>query len=127
MTPPPEDDRDLATPDEAAFVRRVAEVYAPPAPTPARRAAFDAALATRIARDRWRFAPWIAAVATAGAAALLLFVHLPGLPGQHVGTTTADDDDDDAFVLALAGGSTNDFDSALPDDYRAISSLLDVQ
>lgn len=126
MSALPDDDRELRSPEDMAFVRRIADAYAPAPLTPARRAAFDAELETRLARDRWRFAPWAAAVATAGAATLLLLARLPAAPVEQA-RVLEDPGADEAFVLAIAGGTTTEFDSALPADYQAIAGLLDAE
>jgi hypothetical protein len=127
MSPHP-DDRDLHAPEDEALVRRIADAYAPPQLGPARRAAFDAELELRLARDRWRLAPWISAAVVAGAAALLVITRMPAAPQQPLAAEDAlDASADEEFVLALAGGSTDEFDDALPADYQAIASLLDPQ
>ena len=122
-----DDDRDLLAPADAELVRRIAEVYAPAPMTASRRAAFDAELETRLARDRWRFAPWAAAFVTAGAAALLVMTRLAPTPALPVASLPADASSDEEYVLALAGGSADEFESSLPTDYQAIASLLELQ
>jgi hypothetical protein len=123
----PRDDSDLLAPEDRAFVRHIAHAYTPPIQSSARRAAFDEELETRIARDRWRLAPWAAAVLAAGTAALLVIARLPGAPHPQVAVDdTADVDADEEVVLAL-GGSSEDFDNSLPTDYQAIASMLDSQ
>jgi len=119
------DDRDSLDPEDIAFAQRVADAYAPAPLTPSRRAAFDAELDTRLARDRWRFAPWAAAATVAGAAALLLLTLLPAAPREDVAEQADDAVAEDEFVLALAGDSSDEFVGALPTDYQAIASLLD--
>jgi hypothetical protein len=127
MSPHP-DDRDHLSPEDEAFVRRIAESYAPAPLTPNRRAAFDAELELRLARDRWRLAPWAAAVLVAGTAALLVITRLPATPQPStIAADAADTEADEEFVLALAGGSSDDFDRSLPTDYQAIASLLEPQ
>ena len=121
------DDRDRLAPEDAAFVRRVADAYAPAPLSPTRRAAFDAELDSRLARDRWRFAPWAAAVVVAGAAALLVLAHLPAAPVQEVADTQDDAIAEEEFVLALSDGSSDAFENTLPTDYQAIASLLDSE
>jgi hypothetical protein len=125
MNPRP-DDSDLLAPEDRAFVRRIADAYTPPAQSPARRAAFEMELETRIARDRWRLAPWGAAVLAAGTAALLVMARLPAAPHPPVAADDDDTDSDEEVVLAL-GGSADDFDSSLPADYQAIASLIDSE
>jgi len=126
MSTPP-DDSDLLAPEDRAFVRRIADAYTPPARSPARNAAFDEELETRIARDRWRLAPWAAAVLAAGTAALLVVARLPGAPHPQVALDDAADVDADEEVVLALGGSSDDFDSSLPADYQAIASMLDSQ
>jgi ferric-dicitrate binding protein FerR (iron transport regulator) len=118
MTHRDEDDREL--------IRRIQTAYAPPALTASQRARFDAELDARIARDRWRFVPWGAALVTAGAAAVALFASLSTV-GPGTGTEVADaTGSDEAFVQALAGGSPDELDAELPADYQAIASLLEL-
>ena len=121
------DDRDRLAPEDAAFVQRVADAYAPAPLSPGRRAAFDAELDSRLARDRWRFAPWAAAVVVAGAAALLVLARLPAAPVQEVADTQDDAIAEEEFVLALSDGSSDAFENTLPTDYQAIASLLDSE
>jgi hypothetical protein len=109
------------------FIRRVGDAYAPPPLTPARRTRFDAELETRIARDRWRFLPWGVALATAGAAALLLITRFASVAPVTEATVADQADTDEAFVLALAGGSPDELDAELPADYQAIASLLELR
>lgn len=120
-----DDDRNLLAPEDAELLRRIAEAYAPAPMTTSRRVAFDAELETRLARDRWRLAPWAAAFATAGAAALLVLTRLAPTPTSQVAALPADASDEE-YVLALAGGSPDEFESSLPADYQAIASLLEL-
>jgi hypothetical protein len=62
----------------------------------------------------------------AGAAALLVLARLPAAPPVQVADRAAEVSDED-FVLAIAGGSADDFESTLPADYQAIASLLEPQ
>jgi hypothetical protein len=117
--------RDRIDPADVAFAQRIADAYAPAPLTPSRRAAFDAELETRLARDRWRFAPWAAAATVAGAAALLLLTLLPAAPRDEVAERTDDAAAEEEFVLAIAGDSSDEFVGSLPTDYQAIASLLD--
>lgn len=124
---PHTDDRDLLAAEDDALVRHIADTYAPAPLTTARRVAFDAELDSRLARDRWRLAPWAAAVVVAGAAALLVLTRLPAAPQQQIADGAANASADEEFVLALAGGSSDEFESTLPADYQAIASLLEPQ
>lgn len=118
MTNRSDDDRDL--------IRRIEAAYTPPTLTAAQRARFDAELDARVARDRWRFVPWSAALVTAGAAAVALFASFATL-GPETRPDVADaTGTDEAFVLALAGGSPDELDAELPADYQAIASLLEL-
>jgi hypothetical protein len=131
MNPSRPDDSDLLAPEDRAFVHRIADSYTPPVQSPGRRASFHAELEARIARDRWRLAPWAAAALAAGTAALLVVARLPAAPHPHPQNPitleeAADADSDEEIVLAL-GGSSDDFDSSLPADYQAISSMLEPQ
>lgn len=119
------EDRDRLTPEDLAFAQRIADVYAPAPLSPSRRAQFDAELDARLARDRWRFAPWAAAATVAGAAALLLLTLLPASPRDEVAEQTDEAVAEDEFVLALTGDSPDEFVGTLPTDYQAIASLLD--
>ncbi|RIK90542.1 MAG: hypothetical protein DCC71_25505 [Proteobacteria bacterium] len=109
-------------PDDDAFVRRVRDAYAPPPLSAAQRTRFDAALEERIARERWRFAPWAAAALAGGAAALLVLSRLGPLatPPEVADETTPEEE----YVLALAGGA-DEFEAALPVEYRAIAGMID--
>ncbi len=119
------DDREAMTEADAHLVQRISEVCTPPAMTPVRRARFDADLDARLGRERWRFAPWIAAAMTAGAAALLLLAYAPR--SADVREIADDADTDDAFMLAVAGDSSLDFEAALPVEYQAIALMLDPE
>ena len=108
--------------DDAAFVRRIAEVYAPPPPSAASRARFDARLAERIRRRGARAPRGIAiaaAAAVTGAALALAWM----LPRQGTAPTAAGTGGGEV-LLALALGPAADRDADLPDDYRAIAALL---
>jgi hypothetical protein len=112
-------------PDDDAFVRRVRDAYAAPAMSPARRARFDDALDARIARERWRFAPWAAAALAGGAAALLVLTRLGPLATPPLVADEATPEEE--YVLALAGGGADEFEAALPVEYRAIAGMLDEE
>lgn len=125
MTKRPDESPEPMTPEDARLVQRISAACAPPAMTPVRRARFDADLDARLARERWRFAPWIAAAVTAGAAALLVLAYAPRGPGVR---EVADDaDTDEAFMLAVAGDSSIDFEAALPAEYQAIALMLETE
>ena len=121
----PDERPEPMTQDDAHLVRLVSEACTPPAMTPVRRARFDADLDARLARERWRFAPWIAAAVTAGAAALLVLAYVPR--GATVREAADDADSDEAFMLAVAGDSSVDFEAALPAEYQAIAFMLETE
>jgi hypothetical protein len=119
------DAREPMTEEDARLVRIVSDACAPPAMTPVRRTRFDTDLDARLARERWRFAPWLAAAVTAGAAALLVIAHAP----RSADTPAVADDTgtEEAFMLAVAGDSSLDFEAALPAEYQAIALMLDAE
>lgn len=126
--------RDLDT-EEQAFVARLTEHYAPPAMTPARRAAFDERLAARLARrSPWRVA--VPALAVVAAAALVwLAVPWPygPTPPETAGVAAVAGSGETATVFAAydwftsaAPVDTRDLGDGddLPDDYLAISEIF---
>jgi ferric-dicitrate binding protein FerR (iron transport regulator) len=119
------DDREPTTEDDTDLVRLISETWMPPAMTPVRRARFDADLDARLARERWRLAPWIAAAVAAGAAALLVLAYTPR--PADVREVADDTGTDEAFILAVAGDSSLDFEAALPVEYQAIALMLDPE
>ena len=112
--------RDASDRDTDAFVRRVAGAYAPPAPTAAARARFDARLDARLARARRQ--PWLAAAVAAAALSLSLHVWRASevTPGRDAGPVAAASAE---AILAMADDA-GDASDALPTDYQAISDLL---
>jgi hypothetical protein len=115
---------DAESRDDAAFVARLADAYAPPPMTPARRARFDARLAERVQRARLRFVPVLAAGAASLAIALFVVSQLtrngPVAPAPGARSPSPAS----ALVLAEALGSGSEFEEALPPEYQAIASLL---
>ncbi|MGD2062675.1 MAG: hypothetical protein PVF51_03725 [Nitrospirota bacterium] len=121
--------------EEQAFVARLAEHYAPPAMTPARRAAFDERLAARLdRRSPWRLA--LPAVAVAAAVALVwLAVPWATSPTQPETpeVVAVVDNGETATVFAaydwftsatsVEAGDLSEGDY-LPDDYLAISEIF---
>lgn len=110
------------TPDEATFIRRLNDAYAPPPMGAAEQAAFNLRLARRLDRRHWRVAPLFAA-ATA-AAALLLWAVLPR-PGAPVAATGGEQPTEMEEILAVydwATGDTTDFAMVLPADYQALAA-----
>jgi len=129
---------DALTRDEARFVARLAEAYAPPEPTPADRVRFQARLEERLARaDRrapWR---WLVPATLALAAVAIVSTQLrvgdvattPPLATTTPLATTARLDDaalasEGETLLALVIGNGANDESALPEDYQAIASLM---
>lgn len=119
------EEREPMTQEDGDLVQRIAEAYTPPAMTPVRRARFDADLDARLARERWRFAPWIAAAVTAGVAAFLVFSYAPRT--ADVREIADDAGAEEAFLLAVSGDSSSEFEAALPTDYQAIALMLDAE
>lgn len=119
------DTRESLSVEDAALVQSISDAYAPPPMTAVRRARFDADLEVRLARERWRFAPWLAAALTAGAAALLVLSYMPR--SAAVPEVAYDADADTAFMLAVAGDSSFEFEAALPAEYQAIALMLDSE
>jgi hypothetical protein len=121
------EDAAVAAPDrraDAAFAARLAEAWAPPPLTPARRARFDARLAERVRRDRLRFVPAAAAAAASLAAALFVIGQLTGDPAEESRTGLTASAAESDLSLAEAFSSTGDFEETLPPEYQAIASLL---
>jgi len=119
-------DRALA-PEDAEFVRRLADAYAPRPATPQERVAFRASLDRRIERAPRR--PWLPVLGGVVAAglALALVVGQTG-PAPAPDGSLADTTPEEA-LLALATVSADAFaeaagDEDLPDDYEAIASLF---
>jgi hypothetical protein len=120
---------DALAPDDARFVARVADAYAPPEPSAADRARFRARLEEKLARRNrapsWR---WLAPAALAAVAALLVTTQLrvgDVAPGQVVSVTNrAASDAQEETLLALVTGEAASDDASLPEDYQAIASLM---
>ena len=129
----PEETSDAGLPPEdARFVARVAEAYAPPEPTPADRARFRSQLDERLAgRDRARAWRWLAPAALALGAALVVTLRAPvdepseGAPA--LAATTADPietDPEQQTLLAFVSEDDSSDEDSLPEDYQAIASLM---
>jgi hypothetical protein len=127
-----DDGRPLSRDDEA-FVRNVADLYAPPPMTASQRTRFDARLEERIGDRAPRRRPWFAVAASAAAALSLLIwrttIEAPvGDEVAQVGvsepTVVETDASGDEWILAMATDSLTDSDDSLPPDYLAISDLL---
>lgn len=127
------DDRQPLSPDEEAFVRSVADLYASPPMTASQRTRFDARLEERIRDGVMRRRPWLAVVAAA-AAAVSLLVWRAGVDAPDGGEVArvavsepALDESEtvaEEWILAMATDSLPETDEALPPDYLAISDLL---
>lgn len=136
----------VCSPEEADFIHRVADLYAPPPMTPTQRTAFDAALEKRLSRGaRVSFLRPVAVVATACTAVLVWFtiqrqsVFLPtGAPSSEVVIVAPEDATtgvEDATLLTYAYydpefyGEESDEDNEedeqfLPDEYEALATAL---
>jgi hypothetical protein len=134
MTPNRDDRAPLRGEDEE-FVERLAEGFAPAALSPARRAAFDEALAVRIAGRR-RKRLLVPALAAAAAAVALAWLVAPGARGP-VTNELAGEKDLLAEAEAAARWERELFDPGslfeseeaadseqLPDDYAAIAGAF---
>ena len=121
--------------DEVAFVRRVAEIYAPLPQTPTQRAAFSAALEARLRNEprRGRILWGFAMIATAAALVLVLRVmpdrtqtdamthaSAPASEQTFSGAASAQEE----AILALALDSETTRSDALPPDYEAIAGVF---
>jgi hypothetical protein len=119
------EDRTPLSADEAAFVRRVAETYAPPPLTQVERARFDARLDALVAEELPRSRPWLIALA-AGTAVLALAIWQTGRQADRdaIERAAAESASPEEAILATATVPIADADDALPVEYRAISDLL---
>ncbi len=127
------DDRRRLAPDEEAFVRSVADLYAAPPMTASERTRFDARLEERIRAAAARRRAWLP-VAGVAAVAVSLLVWRAGLDAPEGGEVAPvaesepalDESDSGAeeWLLAMETGSLPATDEALPADYLAISDLL---
>jgi hypothetical protein len=120
--------------EDAKFVERLAARFSPAPPSPARLAAFDDALAKRIARRRYSRLLVPALAAAAAAAAVAWFVAPGALDPEATGRGG-----DDIFAEASAAArweldlldpssliepdDADDFER-LPDDYAAIAGFF---
>jgi len=117
--------------EEVAFVRRVAEAYAPPSLTQAERTRFDARLDELVAEELPRSRPWLIALA-AGVAVLALAIWQTGREAdrdalEHAAAKSASVESaasPEEAIVATATVPIADADDALPVEYRAISDLL---
>ncbi len=113
--------------DDAALVERLRAGYGPESLSPARRAAFDTALRTRLERPALRV--W--ALAAAVSAAALVWFALPG-GGPHgtqvatPGAAVAAWEAEVLFPEELGATATSDDERMLPPDYLALASAFDL-
>jgi hypothetical protein len=128
----PHDDRPGLSRDEREFVERLAEGYAPPALTAARRNAFDRELERRLARPRrWLAAAWLPAAAAAALAVAWLAGGRPEATGprpspERTAPILSERDwESEIFWGDAAGGAQLDERELLPEEYLAIASVLD--
>lgn len=122
--------------DDARLIERVREAWSPAPPTPARRAAFDAALEARLERARRRPGPWPALALGAAAAALvaLLVTARSEAPPPAARAPLAQKDPAPgetalraADLLYAGGAGTAELetdDAGLPAEYAAIADLF---
>ena len=130
-----QDERKPLHSEDEEFVERLAARFSPEPLSPARRAAFDDALAARIARrrHRWLLVP---ALATAAVAAALAWLAAPGaFDPEKIGPENRDDVIAEATAATLwelelfdpdAFAERDDSDDLeqLPEDYAAIAVVF---
>ena len=131
------DEDELLSPQEARFVQRVAEGFAPPPRSDAQQRAFRRGLDERLRSPR-RATLGLPALAAAGAMALAAALLLRGLPGPApeapptVAAVTTEAAEvpmtsrivilpEEILVGTTADGSASEM---LPDDYAAIGDVL---
>ena len=131
----PNDGQAPLGPEDAAFVERLTEAFAPGPLGTAERAAFDAALEERITRRRSR---WLGVPILAGATLVALGAWLllptefgpsaPSLPGPAavVAATQTEAEWEDELLDAMLFGEIEESDAVdeLPDDYAAIATVF---
>jgi hypothetical protein len=106
---------------DAAFVRRIAEVYRPAEPAPAARVAFRAALDARIAR-RASARRWLAGAAAVACALGTVWLRgAPPIVPTAPESATAEAGAAEALLALAVPGSEP---QVLPADYQAIDDLL---
>ncbi len=132
---PRQDDELRLASDDEAFVRRVADAYAPSPRTAAQRVAFQAKLEERLqAEGRSRSWMWgVAAVATAAAAFFLLSEALDSQieepsPQQAIAISkplpTGHEEAQEDAILAIVIDPDATSEEVLPEDYQAIASVF---
>ena len=132
------DDAPRLSSEERDFVEQLAKHYSPPTMTASERVAFDQALESRLSRRKtktWLLKP-LAVAATAAVLGILVMFHSttePDLPAkkgtgpQAVLEIPGQQEAVGDVLLTLASDESNglDTDEWLPEDYVAISILLD--
>jgi hypothetical protein len=132
MKRPPEERVDLA-PEEREFVERLAASFRPAPLAGPERAAFDAALAERIARRRvrrrWTGLAWLPAAAAAALAGVWLVrgdaPAPPSAPETRSALFPAQAWEEEVLLLDASFESEADADlEVLPEEYLAIASAM---
>jgi len=128
------DERPELTREDEDFVKRVAEIYAPPPLAPAERAAFDEALLGRLRRRQaarhWLTLVWLPAAAAAGLAAVWLFSGWPGsdrlVPSDDIAPALGARAWEEEVFLDAGFFETEQSDESelLPEEYIAIASVF---
>jgi hypothetical protein len=128
MTARPDSDPRAPAPtsDDAAFLRRVADAYAPPPMTPSRRVRFDARLGERIAPARQPWLAWVAGATAAATAGLLVVATWTTSPPAQPEVAAAPARPSAVVLAELYDPAPADFDATLPADYQAIAGLLEL-
>ena len=118
------DERPRIDPDDKAFADRLADHYAPPPWTSAKRVGFDEALRARIERPQRRgFA--VPALATVAVAALVWASFSLRLAGDEPNPVVASVWESELFLSSdVSPLDDRDDSEGLPEDYLAIASLF---
>lgn len=131
-----QDERTPLRAEDEEFAERLAASFSPAPLSPARRAAFDDALAARLERRRSRLLLPVFAAAAGAAAAALVWLAAPGVfDPAATGREAADDAVAEASAAARWEFELLDLDSLtaaddaddlerLPDDYAAIAGTF---
>jgi hypothetical protein len=117
------DERPRIDPDDKAFADRLADHYAPPPWTSAKRVGFDEALRARIERPQRRefTVPALATVAVAA----LVWVSFSLLPAGDDNPVVASVWESELFLSSdVSPLDDRDDSEGLPEDYLAIASLF---
>jgi hypothetical protein len=119
-----ENEQTRLDPQEQGFVDQLADHYAPPPWTSAKRVRFEAALRTRIERPQRR--GWMIPVLAAVAAAAMVWIRFSAGPGGNEPNPVVASAWENELFLSSDLSPLEDLDDseALPDDYLAIASLF---